>query len=818
MGIIDVIKKFFRNKIWKTSLDYEKPSTYKEMMKEWKESPLYKEFERGERPTVHTPSYRRHTMSSRRRRSIAQKRTWARTDLTECPNCGDSFNAGHYKNICPYCRYDLKTGTIHEKPIPLRHAAGKGVQANIYGAFIMVIAAMCCFVIPPIFALPTFTYMAIGLFFAAGYVLFPGQRQVLSSLAPGEPLVAKGALLFVKSVLKIAAFGFIIFQFWMFNRLVSLILGFLFYFTLPTTYKTTRPWRMIEAWIRMGLGGYLAFVFWFTFGPMTPVGNSLLWMGLAFFTTFPVQIEGDEEGARAVVKIELKGKWGKFEKGFGYLDKILFFIFMLVGLFAFTVPYGGFIPNFSDVNVLMFFSVWGLSLFVGLSAGPAARPPIGVIMILVSLFVFASTYTGYIGQAIFGYWWPQVQSFTEAYIGPLGNLWKEAQSGLSDTWLIITNPQQYYLLMQQKQQATKSVITRGGTPMSIEIAKFDLMPSIMGTLEPSEPVIGNMELHNRGDFISSTIDLDFVAVWVDAIEMEEHTTGVVDNLYCSHSPSKHPEPNDTFSPGDIAYCHWTGETYPTEMRSITFKLKEHGWAIPDTGADLDDDCQVFDAATGNTSNCTCFTPGCVENITYTHGGTTVKVNANLTYDYVVNVSIPIDVIGFDLYLKKLQAGEIVLHDLTSEYTGGPVKATLWTPKQPARTDIPFLVVASIYNDGSGELLEIKDFTITVFGGDVIKGVDFIGTTFRRSAPAPDAPPDGCDSSFTPDGDGNFYITCHNTWPPEGIKPGEWKRVSFYIDPINTTTDQRTTQIVGWADYKYRKTTSQRLVVANAPPQ
>jgi hypothetical protein len=201
------------------------------------------------------------------------------------------------------------------------------------------------------------------------------------------------------------------------------------------------------------------------------------------------------------------------------------------------------------------------------------------------------------------------------------------------------------------------------------------------------------------------------------------------------------------------------------------------------------------------------------------------VYANLTYRYVVNVSLPVSAIGLDEYLKELQGGDITLQDFTSEYTGGPVKATLFTQQQPARNDIPFIVIAAIYNDGSGEILNITNFTITVYSGNVVTGVDVIGFDFRDSPPCPwstgicKTQPDGCNpgvGTVVKDPDENYRIECSNNWKP--LKPGEYKRVSFYVNASRVTGDKKTTLIVGQADYKYRKTTSQMLTMSNAPPQ
>jgi len=593
-------------------------------------------------------------------------------------------------------------------------------------------------------------------------------------------------LLVPKAVAKIIAFALILFQFTLINLIITLVLAFIFYFSMPLRYKTSRPYKMIEAWTRMGFGVYIAYLFFIAFGGSNSnVAISLFLMAVAFFCTFPVHIEEEEEG-KIVVKISNKVS-GLSESP---IEKILFGFIMFLVLPASNIMFAW----TGDITQIMFLAVWALSLITGITSGPEGRPAIGILMIFIALFAFSSMYTGYVGQAIFGYWWPQIQAFSEQFLGPLGDMWSQAQSGLSDTWLILTNPQQYYLMMQQKQQATKSVVKSGGTTKSIEINKIDLFPSVPGILDPSEPVIGNIELQNQGEFESGNIHLDLSTVWVNPVELVEEPTGSIEKLECSGT--------DEQSSGNPASCSWSETTYPKEMKMVTFVMEDGNvWG------DLYTECT--DNSDG--SPCVCFT-GCklsTGNITYDHSGETVKLYANLTYNYNVNVSIPFKMINEEIYKKKLQANEIVLQDITSEYTGGPVKATLWTPKQPARTGEPYLVVASIYNDGSGELLKINNFTVIVYGKD-IDSVEVISSTFRKDG-------SGCHPSTGNLNkiNENFVVWCENTKP---LKSGEYKRVSLYITPSSTITDEKTTQIIGTANYDYLKSTSQSLTIANAPPQ
>ena len=739
---------------------------------------------------------------------------------TLCRSCNFLYNKSLKK--CPNCGYP---NLHYRKPTPLRESAGKRVHGKVYEIFMFEIAGILSLFIPPIFALPSLTWLAVALMtFIPLYSVLPAEHDVLNSLRTGQDLglgASSGALM-LKSISKIIAFAFIIFQFYVSFfafRIICVAVSFLFYFSMKTRYKTSQPYNMIEAWLRMVLGGFIAVILMMTFGGMGPssmAGAVFLFLGFAFFCTFPVHINDEENG---VININLSEQT---QRSMQLIDKVFFLGLMLMAFSFFLGMTGG----GWGIDRIMFYAFFGLSFFVGLSTGPEGRPVLGIVMIFIFMFVLTSSYPGYVGNAVFGYWWPQIQSFGNTYLGPLNTAWIQAQQGLSDSWEMMTCPQCYFIKQQQKQQVTKSVITTGGTPMSIEINRFQLTPTI---LEPSEPVVGVMDLQNSGDFISGRMALDIWATYTNPINQKAYPLGKVNELKCSVAATGPPysiltDFNGSAYSATAGSCSWDTITYPTERRSVTFIMDQGSAWGP-----------LYSACQDNSNSsaplaCFCFGDSMtfglpyepchleLANTTYYFAGNVVNVNANLTYEYVVNVSLPISVIGFNEYLNELQAGEITLQDFTSEYTGGPAKATLFTQSQPARNDIPFIVVAAIYNDGPGEILNITDFKIKVYGGNVVNNVWIVAYDFRKNAPTTsNSAPNGCDAVDSTSDPGNYIITCHNgNW--KSLKSGEYKRVSFYVNASDGITDRRTTLIVGQADYNYRKTTSQALTMAVAPPQ
>ncbi|MEM5872439.1 MAG: hypothetical protein QXD55_01065, partial [Candidatus Aenigmatarchaeota archaeon] len=647
-----------------------------------------------------------------------------------------------------------------------------------------------------------------------------------------------------------------------------LAISFAYYFTLPTSYKTTQPFRMIEAWFRVGVGALIAWFMLLAFSG-TPQAWSLFLMSLAFFcTSFPKHKEAEPHEAGEVrVDVNVIPVVGGTIRNLrenvgGYLDSILNILFLFIMLFSlgfsqigssqltfaltitaivamflllmrlsvntvigvyvvFTliamVITGAFTGNMFQI---IFFAVWLLCVITGLAAGREGRPAAGILMIFMTLFVFSFTATGVIGEAVFGYWWPQIYAFGESIAAPLGPLWEQATSGISDTWLLLTNPMAYYDQMMKKQQATKSVVKEGGTTKSIEITRTDLFTSVTGELEPRlDPLIGSFEIQNQGEYDASRIDLVLWASWQDTSKVTAENPlaglvqpiGTLSKFECSQPSFSNIE---AVSPGTKGVCNWTKTTYPKEMKFVNFVYEKNSWSLGTEGNLAD--CVVKDVEgkeiCKDSGDC-CKNP----NAAYVHSKQTVKVNVNLTYDYNVNVSIPVEVIDQEKYRNLLQAKQITLQELTSQYTGGPVKATLWSQKQPIRDNgETSLFVASIVNEGGGTINKINSFEILI-PTDLVnsnENIEIVAQTFQEQANSFN----GCGTEKHPTesktiGKNEYWvISCVHNIP---MKTGEYKRVSFFITPKDVS-DRKTSLIIGLANYEYTKTGSASIAVANAP--
>ncbi len=637
-------------------------------------------------------------------------------------------------------------------------------------------------------------YAGIGIILFAFRIAFPSERQILENVAQGGelyPINHWGALYF-RAMLKVTGAVLITIQVLTFHLLLSLAFLFAFYFTLPTSYSTDRPYKSIEAWVRPVIGFLVSFLLyavmsvkdigyavmflmttvlfppslliWFMTGFTEAIpAFSLFLLSFAFFFTFP-KVEEAEKGYKGGItnKVIVDIRTAAVGKQGERVGSIVFIFLMILALTSSLFW-------LSEGLKFVFIVIWVMSLAGGLLTGREGRPFVGLLMIGIALFAFTTTFTGVVGTAIFGQWWPQIQTFTEATFAPISDVSTQVSLGIGDAWLLVTNPTEYYRIIKEREEAATSRVTTGGVIQSIEITEFTLFSSI---LEPSEPLQGSIELENKGEFDAGEIILDLKAIWSDPLGVAPNEeVGSLKTLVCT---------GDSTEEKGIGKCTWPAPIYQREIRAATFTYnKGSSW--------------------GDLAN--------KENLVYTHAGESVDFVANLTFDYSVNVSIPLEVINQSIYEAKLLNGEIILEPAESQYSGGPVKATINTQKQPIKNEEASLIKASVFNEGSGSLLEIKSFTIFVHRNLTPGKVE--SSQFNE----------GCseDSSFHDGSDKGdkwkdyFYIECkHN----KEIKQFDFKRVTFYIEPdIGNQADLKTYQIIGLVEYTYRNSQKQTLQIS-----
>jgi hypothetical protein len=477
-----------------------------------------------------------------------------------------------------------------------------------------------------------------------------------------------------------------------------------------------------------------------------------------------------------------------------------------------------------DMIVLMFLSVWELSVIAGMVGGNESRPALGIIMIFMALLVFSFTATGIMGQAVFGYWWPQIASAGEAIAAPIGPMIDQMQTGMGGVYMIITDPMAYIRQMQEGPKVNNVVVKEGGTTKSIDVSKFDLHTAASGQIDPrAEALSGTIEVQNQGEFDAERIDLEIWATWQDPKSVvisgstPSEETGILDYGYfkCSN-PYDFSKSSPLSGTGALGKCVWDSKTtYPGEIRVVNFVFTDSltnsaSWITSGTSqtpsVDLSS-CIVKEPDTGEIT-CKPSTDCCSDpKSVYFYGSQAIKINANVTYDYNVNVSMAVDVIAPDAYDTLLQAKKITLQEVTSQYTGGPVKASLWSQSQPIRAEETSQFVASITNAGVGVLKKIMYYDISIPSSFVSGSPTIVSQTFRSSGNK------GCAVIAPTTVVSNWVIHCENDL---SMKAGESRMVAFYIEPKQISVDRISRLIIGLANYEYIKTTSKSVSIANNP--
>jgi hypothetical protein len=666
-----------------------------------------------------------------------------------------------------------------------------------------------------------FTYLGAALMIYAFDVFLPTEHDVLSKVKKGEYLEITEHMgpLFARAMMKFIFYFLIILQFFMINQPVpALIATFVGYFSMPTYYKTSRPYKAIEAWVRLGFGillsiemyaifslqnmltvillfvmsfGYYTF---FIFGQMiTNVGSSsasaanLFFLTAAFFIVIPSRIVDENDDRKVFVGVSV-GKHISAAVNSAITDSSrlinnLLFLF-IAGIAGFPVLFwlGGAWSNFQVVYIV----VWLMSLFAGYFGGPAGRPYVGIIIIVFSLFAFSTSLPGYVGQAIFGVWWPQVENVITMVTTPLTPMWAQMNKGFSDAWLLMTNPALYYEKMMESTQASQSVVTTGGLTTSIELNGFDF--SGISTLDPSESFLGSVELENKGEFNANYIKLMLQTLWHNATSLENIALGKFDRINCG------PNTPGQFVAGtnnNVVECDWNGITYPGELKIVTFKIQRD-----DTKASPWKGPWGFVREENTSTN------------TYMQGGTTVKINASLNYNYNVNVSLPVEVINYNKYYELVQARQIQLSTLESQYSGGPVKATIWSQKQPLRSGDDSIIRVYIKNEGAGNLTQVTNYTIYV--PHELNATQVDSSSFKNGCPEDTLFTKNIKSGY----DGIICTTNPLNKKEEEIAPGDYGVVSFYIHPPQDVTFERKTFLItAVGSYKYEKFAEAGLQVA-----
>lgn len=405
-------------------------------------------------------------------------------DKEKCPNCGlpnSKYVSPH--DICPSCGKNpiapgkavcnncYKAGNYASRKVS-RGEAFEKIGKRLKNRWIEILMFWIAGAAITILTGGTFTYLAAALIVYSFEIFIPTEHDVLNKVKLGEYLDLQEHIgpLFLRAMIKFIFYFLVIFQFFMINQPVpALIATFVAYFSMPTAYKTSRPYKGIEAWVRVGFGVLLAVEMYVTFSLQNPIiltnpllifniflniilnpfaaamspASTLALLTVAFFVTLPKRIRDDDAHMQiniGIGKSAAKAFNSATEGPSKFIGNMLFLFFALIAGYPVIFWFGGVWSSFQTVYII----IWLFSVIGGYFAGPDGRPYVGIIIIAFSLFAFTVSLPGFIGQAIFGIWWPQV----EGVLTPIGNafapMWSQVGKGMSDAWLLLTNPALYY--------------------------------------------------------------------------------------------------------------------------------------------------------------------------------------------------------------------------------------------------------------------------------------------------------------------------------------------------------------------------------------
>lgn len=526
---------------------------------------------------------------------------------------------------------------------------------------------------------------------------------VLFSLSLGLP--KSGGLGATKAIIKFVGIFLLSLGFLSIYPFAGLIALFLGYISMPVKVRVKeeeQTYNIAVGFSRMILGFMLAGFIWLVLGGDSMLKIPMFLIALGFFFAIP---EGSEEIPGNRTDIVIINNLGKKGDSAAFIS----FILILAG-----VAWGATQLAWLSATQIIFVSVGLVGALTAFRSHAAERGAMGAPILAILILTLTTTYPAIMGEAVFGAWWPSVESSITSVTAPLGDAWTQASSGMGSAFSMVTNPSAYYEQQMAQQQASAN-IKSGGTTKSIEVSGDFLINNV-----PEQALLASATLENRGEFKATNIN-------VTLMQMQ----------------SKGKDGRGGYSPEDAAYkfltcsgtkpekiggseyennCLWKEPSYNGDQKLVTFTYGiDNKWgdnigrctcSIGEEEKDCPQDSnKVYDCKTCNVDGKTCANNGGI--IKYPYAGRTISVGFNYSFDYIVNVSLDLQLMQSetlnDLLLKK----QIRLQDVEAQYSGGPVRASIWTMKQPVRANEDTLAVITILNQGTGNVKSDAEYVLTI---------------------------------------------------------------------------------------------------------
>ncbi len=670
-------------------------------------------------------------------------------------------------------------------------------------------------------------WLAVGIFFGVFQSIFPKR---------GSLGIAKA--LFI--IISVFAFIFAL----SFYPILSLLAAFIGYTLINPRYITsgTVDFCVITGLFRILLGITIAVLsicsvqgscpLFNPFAVILAVVNMLrdpLFLGVFLFAIAFLCIIPPTSPIPPEIKAELESLQGLKRKGLNILydlhDKfagkkefsgIVVAILGICGFILcwFSLGNGNLLSPFYTFQGILFILIGITGIYITAKTHPVSRGEVGFVFYLMILFTLTTAYPGVLGKAVFGKWWPQVNSTISPVFSSVSRSFIQLKRGMSDAWLMFTCPQCYYEKKIKEIQA-RSQLKEGGTTKSLEVVDFKVY-AYRNYLDPERKLRIALVLQNQGEFPIKNAKAEFSGLSMaftntkGEIKYEEIEGVNPEEVVCTGW-----EQSDTKDG-----CELNNNLFPKSKIAMIITLP------PLKSASVDDEgmlgeCVCKNIETGETyfsCGLSCSLETCKDEkgelcknkenpgVVYMFGGREVKLDLSYQFSYQTNVSLQFEAIKENLYNQLFTLGKIKQKHITSIYSGGPVKASLSTDFEPIPvkkgSESTAVFVFAIQNTGTGI---IKNATITISVPKAFSGIAI-------SNPIPGYGITCLNSSSS------NQLICNLTSP---LSPGETRDITFdiKIDPSLLGSEGiKTLTLTARVDYIYGNTISRTLTMLPAPFQ
>ena len=432
------------------------------------------------------------------------------------------------------------------------------------------------------------------------------------------------------------------------------------------------------------------------------------------------------------------------------IGDMVFSMFMFMAfadISQWAVGFGGGVGSgFLSGAGFIIFIIWIFSFLTGLLGGRAQRPYMGVLVLGMTMVLFAFSFTGTFGVALFGQFWAPMSQVITAVVAPMEQAFTAAQNQIYCIQLFATCPSCYSADWRCTGGAPP---VQTGTVKVIELSDFEALNMVSGTneLDPKIPLIGTIQLTNDGDFTADGVTVEMMDLRIKDPSAMSIQNKVYEAVSCDYNGSglagQTCKDQCVFTSctdakvKDYRNCNWTEPVIPGDIKLISFKCGNisgedimNNWSFSDDCAcrNVDKDGKVIkdqDKEVKCSDPCTGYDYK-VYNITKDLQKY-VTIPMRYYYNYSADVTMPVVVMNLTIFQQKLLSKEITIKEVESKYSGGPVAVGLWTQKQPLRSGETSYGRVFVSNTGSGKLSKESEIKVNLPapGGLAITGIKFI---------------------------------------------------------------------------------------------